>query len=299
MLQIYKKPKIAFCFSWQARTLDQTYIFFQKNLFDAAKDQWYDYDIFCVVEDDEDVDKVKLLNPTKIEKIKSSNVKKIIDNKYWYFLDNEIFKYCDFIHTWIYSVLQQVYKVQSSIRLIWENQYDIILRLRFDIIYLNKFNFSKIKEDTKNGDIICNYSYNHTWFYFKKIISYADYEDIIYIWNNNMRTVCSNLFDDFINIITSLWSHKTNKREKFYLMLKKITTISNDINKKHHIIPITLVYYLKNIIWIKILLWESYYYLFFQYHKQKLKPTKISKIILREKIRESQIQLYEKSVYEI
>ena len=82
-------------------------------------------------------------------------------------------------------------------------------------------------------------------------------------------------------------------------MLKKITTISNDINKKHHIIPITLVYYLKNIIWIKILLWESYYYLFFQYHKQKLKPTKISKIILREKIRESQIQLYEKSVYEI
>jgi hypothetical protein len=33
------KPRIAFCFSGQARTLDQTYLFFQKNLFEAAKEQ--------------------------------------------------------------------------------------------------------------------------------------------------------------------------------------------------------------------------------------------------------------------
>ena len=75
------RPRIAFCFSWQARTLDQTYLFFQKNLFDAAKEQWFDYDVFCAVEDDEDADKVKLLNPTKIEKIKSGDVEKIIKKK--------------------------------------------------------------------------------------------------------------------------------------------------------------------------------------------------------------------------
>ena len=83
------KPRIAFCFSWQARTLDQTYLFFQRNLFDAAKEQWFDYDIFCAVEDDEDVKKVDLLNPTKVEKIKSSKVRKIIDEKRGHFIEVE------------------------------------------------------------------------------------------------------------------------------------------------------------------------------------------------------------------
>ena len=83
---ISNKPRIAFCFSWQARTLDQTYLFFQKNLFDAAKEQWFDYDVFCAVEDDEDVDKVNLLNPTKVEKIKSNDIERIILNKYKNFI---------------------------------------------------------------------------------------------------------------------------------------------------------------------------------------------------------------------
>lgn len=51
------------------------------------------FDVFCAVEDDDDLNKVKLLNPTKIEKIKSSEVERIINEKHWNFIKNWLKNY--------------------------------------------------------------------------------------------------------------------------------------------------------------------------------------------------------------
>lgn len=157
------KPRIAFCFSWQCRTLDQTYQIFQKNLFDAAKEQWFNYDVFCAVEDDEDIGKVELLNPTKIEKIKSSEVKKIIDEKWGNFIKSDyVEKY------WCYwnggTMPQMFYKICKSIEL--KNQYkkeknisyDIVFRLRFDCPFPRKLNFNNILYKIKDSNriVVCN-----------------------------------------------------------------------------------------------------------------------------------------------
>jgi len=159
------KPRIAFCFSWQARTLDQIYQFFQKNLFDAAKEQWFEYDVFCAVEDDENIDKVNLLNPTKIEKIKSSQVENIIRQSHWDFIDNCLLE--NYWYTWFdwhMSMLHQLYKIQEAIKLKQEHEkknslkYDIVFKLRFDCAFLRKLNFENIYNDIKKSDkiVICN-----------------------------------------------------------------------------------------------------------------------------------------------
>ena len=196
------KPRIAFCFSWQARTLDQTYIFFQKNLFDAAKEQWFDYDIFCAVEDDEDVDKVKLLNPTKVEKIKSSEVEKIISSKYKEFIEEKINKDYFWHQTsndTVINALQQFYKIKKSIVLIWDTAYDIVIRLRFDSLYLRKFNFLNIKSVLQNNNtIICNkidYLNRSSKIFFWSNSRYI--EDFHFIGNSKSIAYLKNIFDDF------------------------------------------------------------------------------------------------------
>ena len=193
------KPRIAFCFSWQARTLDQTYLFFQRNLFDAAKEQWFDYDVFCAVEDDEDVDKAKLLNPTKVEKIKSSEVRKIIDEKWGSFIENEYSQ--KYGYSWkgtSVNILQQFYKICQSINL--KNQYknekkisyDIVLKLRFDCPFPRKLNFDNILNRTRESKriVLCNRN--------KMIPSYKyliKIEDFYFIMNDETSNILWDIFE--------------------------------------------------------------------------------------------------------
>ena len=161
---VNSKPRIAFCFSWQARTLDQTYLFFQKNLFNAAKKQWFVYDVFCAVEDDEDVNKVKLLNPTKVEKIKSKDVEIKKINKIYNNLHDKNLKYFDseYLQFLIKSTLNQWYKIERSIELwmdygeIKDIKYDIIFRLRFDGYFNNVLNFNNILTQLQLTPVIVN-----------------------------------------------------------------------------------------------------------------------------------------------
>ena len=138
-LLMKKKWRIAFCFAWQARTLDQTYLFFQKNLFDAAKEQWFDYDVFCAVEDDEDVDKVRLLNPTIVEKIKSDDVAIMINKRYWKLI-NEDLPWNVLLDFDVVRFLQQVYKVGKTIGLA-SDDFCLVFKLRFDSFFFNKIKF--------------------------------------------------------------------------------------------------------------------------------------------------------------
>ena len=194
-----KKPRIAFCFSWQARTLDQTYQLFQKNLFDAAKEQWFDYDMFCAVEDDEDVDKVSLLHPTKVGKIKSSDVEKIINKTYWDFIDNILLN--NYWYTWLNwstNVLQQLYKIQESIHLKQKFEkdnnikYDIAFKLRFDCAFLRILNFKKIYTTIINGNkiVICNK---------QKMIPSEKFlikiEDFYFIMDNETNNILWNIYN--------------------------------------------------------------------------------------------------------
>ena len=288
-----KKPRIAFCFSWQARTLDQTYLFFQKNLFDAAKEQWFDYDVFCAVEDDEDVDKVKLLNPTKVEKIKSSDVEKIIEEKYWDFIDNEMYKYWYFIVTWEYSLIQQTYKIQRSIQMIGNEEYDLIFRLRFDTIFLNKLNFNKIYAKIKNWWVLCNneQTNNNTIisYFAHSLISYLEISDLFFVWWKDME-IFWHAFDEFKTVIIK---HKTYEvLNPIYKMIHKL----KDLSRNSKIVPITVVNIFARFFWLQVLVGDSYF-LRLLYNMQIYK-TDISMILLRKKIEKSGILLRRKTEFE-
>ena len=161
------KPKIAFCFSWQARTLDQTYPLLKKNLFDIAKKQWFNFDIFCAVEDDADAEKVQLLHPLKIEKIKSNDVAKLIQKKYPHLnllYQNYYILYqheTTLLQKSLINYLQQYYKVQRAIELksrVESTQgfkYVLVIRLRFDYWLSTCLDFKKILKTLGEKTILC------------------------------------------------------------------------------------------------------------------------------------------------
>lgn len=218
-------PRIAFCFSWQARTLNQTYLFFQKNLFDAAKEQWFDYDIFCAVEDDEDVDKVKLLNPVKIEKIKSSEVEK----KMQFDINNDKnLKYfdCDYARFLPWAVQQQWYKIEKSF-IIKDDykkeknlKYDIVFRLRFDVYFTSKINYNSVLNIVQDEwKVICN----RYWKYPNEIRSITD---LYFICSDEDSTkLIDNMFSKFKFYSKNLISLRfliVNIASKLILFLLKI-----------------------------------------------------------------------------
>lgn len=224
------KLRIAFCFSGQARTLDQTYQFFQKNLFDAAKEQWFDYDVFCAVEDDDDVDKVNLLNPTKVEKIKSSEVEKKI--KYNVNSDKNL-KYfdCDYAKFLPYVTQQQWYKVERSF-ILKDNykkakniSYDIVFRLRFDTYFMNKINFDSILKIVGNEwKIVCNR-------FFKSPNRIRSICDLYFICDDKSSTeLINNMFSKYWTLIRKLVSW----RFLFVTLAAKLILLLLKINYKAH-----------------------------------------------------------------
>ena len=304
MNRMDKKPRIAFCFSWQARTLDQTYIFFQRNLFDTAREQWFNYDVFCAVEDDEDVDKVKLLNPTKVEKIKTNNVEKIIEKKYWELFNNsmEISQNCYLFNNQyfilldknkVYNFLQQIYKVSQSFLISKQSKenYDIVLRLRFDTFFLNKLNFHKITEYINDKKIILCNSYERIRF--KK---FYQIEDLFFIWN---KFLADSLEEIFINFLDPLkWDEIKNKHilNIFSLIRKCINKINTGLNIKLPTYPILCV----ESLFYKIFSPEGCYYNFFIKKGFNIKTYKFSHILLRKDWSTSYIKIEKnKAFFEI
>jgi len=194
------KKRIAFCFSWQARTLDFTYQYFETKVFKPAKEQWFEYDIFCAVEDDKDYWKVeKFLKPIKIKKIKSPEIAKDIEKKYWKFIrinQGKKFFYYNSVRYPIVNWLQQWYKIYESnkLKLEYEKEqwfeYDIVVRLRFDTVFINKLNFNKILEDIKNW-IVLN---KEEWWL--NVLS-----DYFAFWSSNNMNNYSNLYYNFKEIL--------------------------------------------------------------------------------------------------
>ena len=236
-----KKPRIAFCFSWQARTLDQTYLFFQKNLFDAAKEQWFDYDVFCVVEDDEDADKVNLLNPVKVEKIKSSDVEKKMSFK----IDNDKnFKYidCDYTRFLPWAVQQQRYKIERSF-IIKDNykkdksiSYDIVFRLRYDAYFINKLDLRNIYSVIKKWKIICN----KVWKFPNNFWSICDFYFIC--GDGESSSLINNLFDRYWKISRELISLKF----LFVTIVAILILLVLKVDFKLHFLPDKILKNLKN-----------------------------------------------------
>ncbi len=298
-----KKPRIAFCFSWQARTLDQTYLFFQRNLFDAAKEQQFDYDVFCAVEDDEDVDKVKLLNPTKVEKIKSSEVEKIIEKKHGEFIRTVFrtkYKWAYYTYEWIVNYLQQLYKVSKSIMLCNDfEQYDIIVRLRFDTIFINQFNFTRIFKDLNMWNtIICNNIdlniIGIKGVLWKLLKPTWQIQDFFFFGDKKSMKTLSNIFDNFQECFKWFEVKKIFK-PIYYLtnwLAKFVLWVNN--NSKFHIWSVPLQFWAYT-----IFVPEKAYFWYFKNHNIQVLKNRISIIILRKDITHSLINLLDKTEYEL
>ncbi len=307
--------RIAFCFSWQARTLDQTYKFFKENLFDTAKEQWFDYDVFCAVEDDSDIEKINLLKPTSVEKIKSSDVEKIIESKYWDFIVNTYpYKYWTLWFTkYCYNSLQQIYKVSKSMAL--KNnyelnndiKYDIVLKLRFDAPFPNKLNFKEIFEELQknNNTVICN---KHKYSKLTRRAWADSIDDIYFIMDKASSTLFANMFDERLScfegkeITKHVWLHKI-----FNKILKRNNEIVEEAKKKHKnkkILAYIIVFRLYTVMFFytKFFMWqdaERRFLSFFQENKFHIIKSQISIRILKETEFFSVKWLFKKSRYEL
>ena len=300
-----QKPRIAFCFSWQARTLDQTYLFFQKNLFDTAKEQWFDYDIFCAVEDDDDVDKVNLLNPTKIEKIKSSYVEKIIIKNRWSKYEKDILASHAFVFfdhnkndaLYIKNALQQFFKVSKSTELMnnyWKN-YDLVVRLRFDCFLFQKLNYYEIINITNKWLVLCN-EYRTWW---NKHLNFWEINDFFLFGSKKSLWLLSWIFTNFFTALK--WSEIKWWRKFLYIIFRKYKDFAYIINKKvfrRWILPIKLFRYLEQYLY-RIRTPELIYYYYFKNQWINIIKDRFSFILLRKDLEKSIVKLESKNKFEL
>lgn len=211
------QKKAAICFSWQARTLDKCYEYIKWNILDQIWEQWKDYDIFCCTEDDKDSQKViELLQPIDIKKIKSSDVEKIIEEKYWDVIKRN---YKDFIYPWtprfnLKTFLQQFYKnkVVNDLKNDYSSQnninYKYVIRVRFDILPLDKINLNNIDPNLLNTP-------------FDSLKSNIEINDMFAIWNQKNMDIYYSIFDNFEEII-KLFKITPNIFQKIIFSIEKI-----------------------------------------------------------------------------
>jgi len=299
------KKRIAFCFSWQARTLDFTYQYFENKLFKPAEEQWFDYDIFCAVEDDNDLWKVeKYLKPIKIKKIKSSEVAKDMGKKYWKFIKKNQWKtffYYNSIRYPIVNWLQQWYKIYESNKLKSEYEkeqwfeYDIVVRLRFDTIFINKLNFNKILEDIKSWIVI-----NKDWNDINKICDHFAF------WKSDDMNKYSELFNNFKIVlwlkdyVNSFFKKLKLKNYCFVLFfLNTLQKISNSFFKdKLEVLIFYFVYFFIEKKITYVFTHERYMYENIKYYLINLNTTHISFTICRWNWKFAWNKFYNISKYE-
>ena len=288
------KPRIAFCFSGQARTLDQTYPFIKSNIIDAAKEQGFDYDVFCAVEDDEDCYKVNLLNPTNVEKIKSTEVEQIIIDRFW--KDQERLSNYTFMKrlpqnpNMLLWYLQQVYKFTKSIKMAnnQNKEYDLVVRLRFDFYFFNKLNYKNIIEATRGKSIICN----DTLF----IRKFTIITDFFFVWNQKTMTILSEIFDNFL-IGFKWWEHNRIIYNIFNSIRRLIFYFNKTVIKKW-IIPVTPIWFMESR-FNTIFTPEYHCYKYLCNNGVRIIKEYFSLVLLRKNIENSRVSLNKKTKYEI
>jgi len=236
-----KTKNVALCFSGMVKSLDLCYPYIKKNLLDHIGS----HDIFCFAEDDSDFEKIKLLNPKKTKKIKSSEVDKIIKDKL-NFLNKQNYKTIIYPESFRFNfrnIYQQFFKIKKSFELLenymkTENiNYNYFIRIRFDFLPLDiiKLEDFKIRE---NEVVVPN---------FKDIRPKNEVIDMFYITKDfyTFKTCCS-LYNNFKRVVQENLSIKTTFYQKLYFFFEKnyiyfLFFIFKKLNKKQRKLPRNLL----------------------------------------------------------
>ena len=232
-----KIKDVALCFSGQVNNLELCYPYIKKNLLDHIGN----YDIFCFAEDDENLNKITLLKPTKSGKIKSSEVDKII-KKETKILNKQNYKTSIFPESFRFNIrnsYQQLYKINQSFELLErymkdENiSYKYFIRIRFDVLPLDiiKLEDFKIK---KNEVVVPKIKIPHSKDIFNDMICIAkDFDTFkLYctLYNNFRRTVEKELSIKTTFLQKAYFFFEKNYRSFFFFLFKKL-------NKKQRKLP--------------------------------------------------------------
>ncbi len=206
----------AICFSGQVKTLDLCYPYLKKNFLDNIKS----YDIFCCAEDDSDIEKIDLLKPTKVIRVRSPEVDKLIKRDI-----DQLNKgnYKDFILPQsgrfnFRNIYQQLYKIKGVFKLLKQHMeennvhYKYFIRIRFDFLPLNKikmrdFNFKR------NGVVTPR---------IRNLNPKIQVNDMFCVTRDieTFETYCS-IIDHYKEVVRKNISLKTNFSKKLYLSFEK------------------------------------------------------------------------------
>lgn len=226
-----KIKNVALCFSGQVKKLELCYPYIKKNLLD----QIGSHDIFCCAEDDSDIKKLKLLKPIKTEKVKSSEVDKLIQEKIKS-LNKKNYKNYIFPRSFRFNfrnVYQQLFKIKGSFDILEKYMkdknisYRYFIRIRFDflpfdIIKPENFNLNK------NEVVVPSAEKSHIT---------NTMNDMFCITNDfeTFRSYCS-LYEKFQKVIESEIRFKATFFQKIYFLFEKYYSdffifLLNDSNK--------------------------------------------------------------------
>jgi len=235
-----KKPtvrNVAICFSGMAKTLELCYPYIKKNLLDHIGS----YDIFCYTEDDENIEKIKLLKPIKTKKIKSSEVDKILKTEIKT-LKKQNYKTCIYPESFRFNlrnVYQQLYKINGSFNLLEKHMnenkvsYKYFIRMRFDFLPLDTFKLEDFK--IKKNEVIIPK--------IKESFIKDEINDMFCVTRDfgTFKSYCS-LLNDFEKVVQEKISIKPTFFQKMYFFFEKNYSaffffLFKKLNKKQRKLP--------------------------------------------------------------
>lgn len=223
----------AICFSGLAKNFELCYPYIKKNLLD----QTGSYDIFCCVEDDENAGKISLLNPVKIEKVKSSDVDRLMKDDLKS-LKKENYKTILFPESSKFNlrnVFQQFFKVKKTLELVENHMkekntsYRHFIRIRFDFLPFDQIKVDDLK--VRENEVVVPG--------FKGPRTANEVVDMFYI-AKDFRTfaTCCSLYDNFSKVMQQNLPIKRNLIQKLYFAFEKGYTslfffLFKTLNKKN------------------------------------------------------------------
>ena len=157
-------------------------------IYDAFLNSSHKVDTFIHTWDNSRV--IDLYNPIKIE-IETNTQKELID-----FFLNQIYIPRDIkLEGRVENNLLQFYSLKKSFDLI-PDDYDIVIRCRFDVIMQNKFNLTKIIAEIVDNkyDIFCP----------DEVFNFGGYQDRIYIGNYKSMQIATSIIENINYLIQKL-----------------------------------------------------------------------------------------------
>lgn len=206
-----KKPKIALCLSGKPTS---SYLCFP-YIYDAFLNNDYDVDVFIHTWDNYRI--IDLYNPKKIQ-IDSQTPDLVYNLKHQLQLPNPLK-----IEGNIDKNMLQFYSINRSINLV-PDDYDIIIRSRFDLIFQNKFNISPIIDDITSD--------KYDIYIPDEVFNMGGYQDRIAIGNYKSMKIYSELYINLNIIVNKLnrWHPESFLGEQ--LDSNNIRVFQNDIEHR-------------------------------------------------------------------